>query len=303
MAGLVHARLQAKVLEIFSRQSHLTALPYHAYEILLAFVMFTMASWFSYYLLAPKLVRYSKRKKVKDDELARVKWGHMLVSFLHAIIVSAWSLYLWYDNSLADSVETRVLGYSKPFGQMFSFSVGYFMWDVLCCLWHIKFYGRGFLIHGLLGLVGLSACYRPFMMYPTSRFLLFETSTIFIDMHWFLEKLGYGGSMLMMVNDAIALVAYMCIRLIFGSYLTLKFLRDLYAMWSQVPLFFSLISLLGNVTTHTLNFYWFYKLGRSAYRTMFGSGSRATPGGTSKPVSQQTEAMANPKLSSRRKKL
>lgn len=301
MAGTIHARLQAKVLEIFSKQSYLTALPYHAYEILLAFLMFTAASWFSYYLLAPKLVRYSRRKKVKDDELARVKWGHMLVSFLHAIIVSVWSLCLWYDNSLAGSVETRVLGYSKPFGQMFSFSVGYFMWDVLCCLWHIKFYGRGFLIHGILGLVGLSACYRPFMMYPTSRFLLFEVSTIFIDMHWFLEKLGYGGSTIIMVNDAAALIAYMFVRLVFGSYLTLKFLRDLHTMWSHVPLFFSLISLLGNVTTHTLNFYWFYKLGRSAYRTMFGSSPRAMACNTSKSINRKSEAIPDPRSSFKQK--
>ena len=64
----------------------------------------------------------------------------------------------------------------------------YFLWDVLCCIWYVKTYGRGFLVHAFLGLLGLLSCYRPFMMYPTSRFLLFEFSTLFVDMHWFLEK-------------------------------------------------------------------------------------------------------------------
>jgi hypothetical protein len=133
-------------------------------------------------------VRYSKKKKLKDDEHARAKWGHMAASFLHAVIVCFWSLSLWYDNELAHTIKDRVFGYSREFGTMFSFSVGYFLWDVLCCGWHIRQYGKGFFVHALLGLGGILSCYRPFMMYPTSRFLLFEFSTIFVDMHWFLEK-------------------------------------------------------------------------------------------------------------------
>jgi hypothetical protein len=277
MLGIRHLNswnllLEAKVSRLLSNQRHLKALPAHGYDILVAFLLFTVASWFSYYFVAPVLVHYSRKRMVKDDELARIKWGHMLVSFLHAIIVSFWSLYLWYDNTLADSVEKRVLGYSKPFGYMFSFSVGYFIWDFMCCIWFRRYYGKGFLIHALLGLAGLTCCYRPFMMYPTSRFLLFEVSTIFIDMHWFLEKLGYGGTIWIMINDGIALLAYLGVRLIFGSYLTFKFVRDLRAMWYSVPLIYSVLSLVGNLTTHALNFYWFYKLLRAAYRSIFLGG-------------------------------
>lgn len=118
------AKLRAEIADILSKQPYLTALPNHGYQILFAFILFTATSWITYYFVAPKLLLYSKKKKLKNDEHARVKWGHMAVSFLHAIIVCAWSLYLWYDNALAHSVETRVWGYSKSFGYMFAFSSG-----------------------------------------------------------------------------------------------------------------------------------------------------------------------------------
>jgi cbb3-type cytochrome oxidase subunit 3 len=188
MTMTLHAEIRAFIFKLLSRQKVLTRLPEHGYQIFLAFLMFTATSWLTYYFIAPSLIRYSKKKKAKSDEQARLKWGHMAVSFLHAVIASSWSFYLWYDNSLAHSLEDRVSGYSRDFGMMFSFSVGYFLWDVFCCAWYLKHYGKGFFVHSLLGLLGLSCCYKPFMMYPSSRFLLFEVSTIFVDMHWFLEK-------------------------------------------------------------------------------------------------------------------
>lgn len=49
-------------------------------------------------------------------------------------------------------------------------------------------YGKEFFIHSLLGIVGLNLCFKPFMMHQSSRFLIFECSTIFIDIHWILKK-------------------------------------------------------------------------------------------------------------------
>lgn len=266
MQELLEARLRATVFHILSKQRYLKKLPNHGYQAFVAFAMFTATSWIFYYLIAPALILYSRKKKLKDDDHARAKWGHMAASFLHAIIACGWTLYLWYDNTLAHTLQDRVFGYSSDYGSMFAFSAGYFLWDVFCCAWHIRHYGKGFFIHSLLGLGGVLCCYRPFMMYPTSRFLLFEFSTIFVDMHWFLEKLGHGGGRLILINDFFGLLAYIGFRLTFGSYLTYRFLKDLSRMYTLVPLPLTLGSLLANLTTHVLNFYWFYKLGRSLLR-------------------------------------
>lgn len=64
----------------------------------------------------------------------------------------------------------------------------YFAWDIFCSVWHVKQYGKGFIVHALLGFSTLIFCYKPFTIYYATRFLLFELSTIFLDIHWFLEK-------------------------------------------------------------------------------------------------------------------
>jgi len=105
-------------------------------------------------------------------------------------------------------------------------------------------------------------------MYPTARFLLFEVSTIFVDMHWFLEKCGYVGRWPMIINDTMGLLAYLAIRLIMGTYFTALFVKDVWTLWHRIPHLLSFIGLFGNLTTHLLNFYWFYKLSRSLFRTV-----------------------------------
>lgn len=124
MTTNINSRVNAALTYYLSKQSYLEALPRHGFQILVAFLLFTSTSWMTYYFIAPSLLAYSRKKKLANDEHARVKWGHMAVSFLHALIICGWSLYLWYDNSLAHSVEERVMGYSHFFGEMFAFSVG-----------------------------------------------------------------------------------------------------------------------------------------------------------------------------------
>lgn len=266
MTGSLSRVLETQVFQSHTRQPYPTLLSLHGYQILIAFFVFIAASWIAFYRLAPKMIRYHKRNKSKDDQVTRLKWGHMTASLLHAVIASAWSAYLWYDGSLGISAEARMWGYTKPLGHMLSFSLGYFMWDVCCCLWHIKIYGGGFLTHALLGLIGLATAFIPFMMYPASRFLLFEVSTIFINIHWFLENLGYGGSILMIINDGIVLLAYLLVRLILGSFFTYEFMHDLWELQSSLPMALCIISIVANFVTHLLNFYWFYRLCQSAVR-------------------------------------
>ena len=73
---------------------------------------------------------------------------------------------------------------------------------------------------------------------------------------------------MMLANDVAAVATYFYFRLAFGTYLTDKVFRDIYAMWSSVRTFFAVATLMGIFTTHTLNFYWFYKLCKSAARSL-----------------------------------
>ncbi len=50
------------------------------------------------------------------------------------------------------------------------------------------------------------------------------------------------------------------IRLVLGTYMSYNFLSDIYAMRASIPIASLACCILANVTTHTLNFYWFSKL-------------------------------------------
>ncbi len=70
--------------------------------------------------------------------------------------------------------------------------VRYFLWDTYVSIRHYRDYGPSFVFHGvvcftvfLLGLGG------PFAFYFGGVFLMFELSTPFLNIHWFLDKVNY----------------------------------------------------------------------------------------------------------------
>lgn len=114
------------------------------------------------------------------------------------------------------------------------------------------------------------------MIFYGYRFLVFEVSTIFVDLHWILEKLGFIQTPLQLVNDLLALVGYLVVRFGFGFYNSFLVLKDLWIGGrAQFSVRFICGAILLNVITHSLNIFWFYKLGRAAIRSMpsvFGLG-------------------------------
>lgn len=269
------------VFDLLSKQTGLKKLPDHGYQILLSWFLFGSTSYICYYFIAPKLIPFASKKSkttqnkminsigpVSVEESIRIKWGHMLTSTFHCLITIWWSTYLWYSKTLATTLESRVHGYLPIYGNLMAFTIGYFLFDFSLCVYHVRMYGYGFIIHAILGIVSMSLSLRPCMMYPASRFLIFELSTLFVNSHWIIEKLGYGGTKLILVNDIIGFLIYVVVRLIFGPYLTYRFASDLYAERHRIKITFSILASLGHLTTHTLNFYWFFKLLKSVTKSM-----------------------------------
>lgn len=268
------------IFDFLSKQTGLKKLPDHGYQIMLSWILFGTTSFICYFFIAPKLIPLaSKNPKpsttktlnghgtISSEESIRIKWGHMLTSTFHCLITIWWSTYLWYSKTLASTVESRVHGYLPIYGNLMAFTIGYFFFDFSLCVYYVKMYGFGFIIHAILGIVSMSLSLRPCMMYPASRFLIFELSTLFVNTHWIIEKLGYGGTKLILVNDVIGFIIYVVVRLLFGPYLTFKFASDLYAERHRVKLSFAILASLGHITTHTLNFYWFFKLLKSVTKS------------------------------------
>ncbi|KAI9275343.1 hypothetical protein BY458DRAFT_434500 [Sporodiniella umbellata] len=52
--------------------------------------------------------------------------------------------------------------------------------------------------------------------------MFYELSTVFLNIHWFMDKLGYTGSKLQMVNGAMLLLSFFGVRIVFGVTMSIR---------------------------------------------------------------------------------
>lgn len=167
--------LHDQLVDSLQKSAYVSRLANHIDVTLFSFGYFTFLSFFIYYLLAPKLMKYESKptpntKKTTVDGLnhggsLRAKWSHMILSFIHALMASSVAFYLLYIDVgfLSKNFKTRLLGFTNPHGNLFAFSLGYFMWDVFVCLYHRDIYGSSFLIHALMCLFGICNAFVYFI--------------------------------------------------------------------------------------------------------------------------------------------
>ena len=64
----------------------------------------------------------------------------------------------------------------------------YFVWDMYICAVRIKENGWQMLVHALASFAVFLFGLGPFTFYYGAVFILFELSTPFLNIHWFLDK-------------------------------------------------------------------------------------------------------------------
>ncbi|KAG0246201.1 hypothetical protein BGX31_003915 [Mortierella sp. GBA43] len=122
-------------------------------------------------------------------------------------------------------------------------------------------------------------------MYYGSVFLMFELSTPFLNIHWFMDKLGMTGSIYQLINGVILLTVFLFARIIFGLYMSHHTYQNVMLVIDRVPLHLIVIYSAANVVLNTLNLYWFYKMIESLAR-------RFKPGkGKSKGAPKEAETV------------
>ena len=126
-----------------------------------------------------------------------------------------------------------------------------FLWDIFDSL--LNYESIGFVLHGLFillsdnpGLISSSGgmfdrllpqlckfnvlqwrinaghlhlAQKPFLAYYGPRFLLWELSTPFLNLNWFLERTSLKGSKLHLINGISLLISFFFARLVYGSYM------------------------------------------------------------------------------------
>ncbi|KAJ2866995.1 hypothetical protein GGH94_001162 [Coemansia aciculifera] len=118
---------------------------------------------------------------------------------------------------------------------------------------------------------------RPSLQYYGASFIMFEASTIFLNMNWWMDKLGMTGSRLQLYNACTLLFLYLTVRLIFGVYMSYHLFADLDANGSSMPIALRYFYRIANYSIILLSYYWFYLM-IAAVRKRF------SPSKTSKAV-------------------
>ncbi|KAH9770571.1 TLC domain-containing protein [Citrus sinensis] len=148
------------------------------------------------------------------SNIQRVEWSNRAISTVHAIFITAMSLYfvfwsdLFLDNQLASLITFR-----SSFLSTFTLgvSVGYFLADLGMIIW---FYpalgGMEYVIHHLLS-IAATACAmltREAQFY-TYMVLISETTTPGINLRWYLDKAGMKRSRAYLINGILMFLAWL----------------------------------------------------------------------------------------------
>ncbi|KIP08903.1 hypothetical protein PHLGIDRAFT_68644 [Phlebiopsis gigantea 11061_1 CR5-6] len=191
---------------------------------------------------------------------ARNNWNIHVVSFVNAIAVIILALRaLNKPNLLAD----KAFGWDQAAETANAVAVGYFLWDTIDAT--VNFTDLGFVLHGLACTIVYSFTFKPCFEYFSCRFLLWELSTPFLNIHWFLDKTGRTGSTLQLVNGILLLSAFFGARIVYGWYISISFWRVVSssAVRESIPLSYRLVILAGHAMLTLLNLIWLGKMIRA----------------------------------------
>ncbi|KAF8077735.1 TLC domain-containing protein [Lyophyllum atratum] len=197
---------------------------------------------------------------------ARNSWSIHVVSQVHTVIIVPFALWvLWNESPVRN--QDRAFGWDEQVGYVHAIACGYFLWDSIDAI--VNFTDIGFVIHGVACFAIYIMSYKPFVAYYGTRCLLWETSTFFLNIHWFLDKTNGTGSTVQFINGFFLLSAFFGVRLIYGGKVSYDFVHTLLQVRHEVPFAYVFVYGVGNVILTSLNWFWFYKM-ISALRRRFG---------------------------------
>jgi len=192
-------------------------------------------------------------------------WDIRFVALIHGIFISITSIFIVTDTSLWSDTIWSSNEYSLD---IIAIAVGYFFWDSIVSLFYVKEFGSAFVLHGILCFCAYLFALQPFLNYYAGVFLLYELSTPFLQLHWFLEKMNLKGiwQNVQMLNGILLIVVFFIARLIMGLYNSYTFWVSFLAAYNNLPKFLFYFYTIANTILNSLNVYWFYKMIRLVIR-------------------------------------
>lgn len=207
----------------------------------------------------------------KKDQKTKLNYDIRIVSLIQAIMSVFFCIPMFFHPLFK---ENPVRG-TYPFAAFVnSFTVGYFIWDLLyCCAFHFDLFGMEFLFHAFGALFVFGTTYFPFCQPYLCSFLIYELSTPFVQLHWMFTRSpkGMWSDKLITINGLCLMVAFFSVRLIWGVYATIKSIFLCWPERSHYPIWLLPCVYLLNSGFQFLNFMWFSKMIKIATKKLNGA--------------------------------
>ncbi|PVU91570.1 hypothetical protein BB560_006115 [Smittium megazygosporum] len=227
-------------------------LPDYIDNIINAAVLFQLIYVFSPHLL--RILRpeydtlsYSKRYGLKTT----------IVSQVHSLVALWISFPLFFDKALIDD---HVLGVSKNAMIVCGFSTGYFLWDAIICIANVSSGGIADVFHGVCCFITFSSIYNPALQYYLPRVLLYELSTLFMNVYKVFNSTTYFPETLKTINSMLFAITFFVVRIVLGALFSLNVYYDLIVNRHRIPLWIIIFYFTNNIILNILNVFWFRKI-------------------------------------------
>jgi hypothetical protein len=198
--------------------SKLTQLPDHGDHIFLSALFFHIVYLLSHHLSHPN--RHYRSLSLSKQ----ASWCIHICSQVFSVTVLVLSIPTFQQPELA---LDKLFGTTYYCRCLVAYASGYFLWDTLISIYYIGETGPPFVFHGSACFSVFFLSYLPFAQHYGGVFLLFEASTVFLNIHWFCDKVGMTGSTLQWINGIFLLITFFIVRLCYGSFKMAEFV----GMW------------------------------------------------------------------------
>jgi len=145
----------SKAVQPFADYFSLPTLPLHIHEVLGSFLAYTfinivVAPWLSKRLFPIKYTRLSPERKIN--------WDVHVVSLVQSTTINVLALWVMFTDEERKNMDwrERVWGYTGAAGMIQGMATGYFLWDLMVTVQHVKVFGLGMLAHALSALLVFS---------------------------------------------------------------------------------------------------------------------------------------------------
>ncbi|KAF7587438.1 hypothetical protein BBP40_007234 [Aspergillus hancockii] len=208
------------------------ALSDHIHEVFIAlagyqFIHSYLSPWLSPILFPRHYPALNRRTKLN--------WDVHVVSLIQSVLVNVIALWIMFVDQERKSmtIGERIYGYNGTCGFLAALAAGYFVYDLIISTIHIRMFGVGMLFHAISALWVFSFGFRPFVNFYSPTFILYELSSPFLNIHWFLDKLNLTGSKLQWYNGMLLLSVFFSCRLVWGTWQSILVYRDMWYALTQ----------------------------------------------------------------------